>query len=680
MSKELNCKWYFGPQAKGNERGPNNPTALTFKGTKYHSLIRESIQNSLDAVDDKSRPVTVMFDYREFSGREFPEFFKLKEHIEGCLNKYPNDENGDKLFKPMLDYFSDFQTNQNIGYLRIVDTNTTGMHYSSNDSKSAFNAFISEGIASKPNGAGGSFGFGKAVFWMLSPISTVFVSSKADNNELNFVGQSKLCTHYLTPGDDLSPNGLYTTDGKGEVVTEESYIPEYFRPMQKGTSVYVLGAPYLDDTIRKELIKGVLRNFWMAVHCNKLVVKVDNVIIDREHLLELMELHFDLINNKEKEIFDYNPRYFYDIVKNAEQESDNYKLLQDTVEMNGVKVPIKFYIKKQPDAGGQFVFMRSPLMSVFSERLSTCKGVDGVFICDSEDGNNHLREMEDCSHDSWSRKNYEARGNIPSIVATHTLNAIKQYIREAVHLVLEQDAQESEQVVGLDKILTISTPKSINDQSRKDEIVDLETLFGKKDKYKEKEKNKVKNKKPSVRQPNQMKAAFDSEGRLLSNSGGKKKKRRIKPGPVKPGSLKNKSKEDENGKKGIYAVPIDVSYRTWSQVANEKVWHIIRIFSDKEIDNALIQVYGVDEEGKSVGLNIEEVIGYEPRVGEEFVDSTDFEDAKSESKGTLKQVKNAIGGVHVNANIPLTIKVRFNSDIKYSLRINSDKIVINENE
>ena len=167
INKELNCKWHFDPQAKGNEKGPNNPTALTFKGTKYHSLIRESIQNSLGAVEDKTRPVTVSFDYREFSGLEFPEFFTLKEHIQGCLDKYPNDENAKKLFIPMLDNFSGFlRSDQNIGYLRIVDSNTTGMHYDVTDPKSAFNAFISEGIVSKPNGAGGAFGFGKMLSCM----------------------------------------------------------------------------------------------------------------------------------------------------------------------------------------------------------------------------------------------------------------------------------------------------------------------------------------------------------------------------------------------------------------------------------------------------------------------------------------------------------------------------------
>lgn len=677
INKELNCKWHFDPQAKGNEKGPNNPTALTFKGTKYHSLIRESIQNSLDAVEDKTKPVTVSFDYREFSGTEFPEFFTLKKHIQGCLNKYPNDENAKKLFEPMLDKFEGFLlSDQKIGYLRIVDSNTTGMHYDVTDPKSAFNAFISEGIVSKPNGAGGAFGFGKAVFWMLSPISTVFVSSMTDN-EVNFEGQSKLCTHYIEDGPDLSPNGLYDTDGKGEVITDETKIPEYFRPKQKGTSVFVLGVKYISDDTKNELIEAVLRNFWMAIYRNKLVVQIEDVTIDKGHLSALMREHFDLANNKEKEIYEYNPRFFFDMVEKADDGIDGYKVINDSVEMNGKQCSVLLYLHKQQDAEGRFVFMRSPLMTVYSEKMSSCKGADGVFICESEDGNNHLREMEDCSHDSWSRPNYEARGNAPSIVAARSLNAIRELIRNAVRSELQQNALEAEQVAGLDKILTISTPKGADGESHKDDIVDPVNMLAKE---KMPEKNKIST--PTIRIPRQIKAKFDTQGRLLSNSGGKKKKRPIKPGPVKPGTLKNKSKEDENGQLGIFAVPVDVRYRTWSQTdENEIVWHIIRVFSDTEIDNALIQLYGVDEEGKSLGLNIEEAPGFEIRNGEEFVDNTDFDDTDDDSKAKSKQVMNALGGVHITANIPLTIKVRFNSNIKYSLRINSDRIeTSNENE
>lgn len=687
MSKELDCKWHFGLEAPGNEKGPNNSTKLSFGGTKYHSLIREAIQNSLDAVDDKAKPVTVSFDYSMFEGRDLPQFFKLNEHIKGCLDRWPEDENAKKQFRSMQRFFASSINNQEMGYLRIKDTNTTGMHYDATNptnSQSTFHAFLSEGSASKQDnkGAGGSFGFGKAVFWVVSPISTVFVSSKTDT-QTNFVGQTKLCTHYhsASPGTEFVSNGLYSTNGEGKIITEEHLIPEMFRTNEKGTSIYVLGAPYIDKSIRKELVEAVLRNFWMAIYREKLIVKIDHgrIVIDKEHLSELMNSYFeDSSNNNKKENFEYNPRYFYEIVVNAENgSSDEYKKLEGKVEMKGSDIPITLYIHKQQDAK-QFVFMRSPLMTVYTERTGSYKGVDGVFVCDDEKGNNHLREMEDWKHDSWTKENYIARKNNDPKEAASTLKAIKEYIKDVIKTELRQDAPDTQQIAGLDKILTISTPKGADDGSKKDDIVDPENLSNKKKEKQPKTKSKAK---PVVRHPREAKAKFDEQGRWLSNNGGKRKKRPLKPGPSKPGSMGNKSKEAPDGVTGIYAVPINVGYRTWSQVEEGQVWHIIRIFSKTDIDNAIIEVYGVDDEGRAIGLNIVEVDGnYEIRSGEEFVDNTDFEDTDFDSKAASKQVKNAIGNVRIEAQKPKTLKVRFNSNIKYSLRINTDKVETNESE
>ena len=681
MSKELNCKWFFGPQSPGNEKGPNDATEMSFKGSKYHSFIRESIQNSMDAVDDITKPVHVSFDYRQFSGMEFPEFFKLKEHIEGCLYNYPQDENAEKLFEPMLDYFKDSRLNQNIGYIRVTDTNTTGMHYDANDNRSPFKAFISEGVAAKTNkGSGGAFGFGKSVFWAMSPISTVFVSSKTDD-EVNFEGITRLCTHYVTPGRLLSPNGLYDTDGQGEVITDEKKIPEEFRPKQKGTTVFVLGASNIDDEIEKELVKAVLRNFWMAIYNNKLTVSIQNTLINKNSLDELMKKHFELQNVKTKDVSEYNPRFYYDIVANTENETDCYKLITEEISMFGKPCRIKLYLHRQQEALGYFIFMRSPLMTVYIDHMSSWKGMDGLFVCDSDEGNDILREMENYQHDSWNVKNYNGRRNNDEKGAKAAIRAINSLVSNTVRAELQSGAMETQQIAGLEEILSIQTPKGEGDASKKDDFLDIENIHDE-SKNKNKSSGKKKNEHQDVRQPKTTKGKIDANGRLRSNNGPKKGKRTI-PGPIKPGSQKQKSKEDEKGYKGIYAEPVDVSYRSWSQVKEDNsVWHIIRIFSDKEIDNAFIQLYAVNEDGSTIGVNIEEIIGdYKIRAGEEFVDQTDFQDKDESSKKSIKQVKNAISGVHINANIPLTLKVRFNSSIKYSLRINSDKIVTdNENK
>lgn len=672
MAKELDCKWYFGPQDPANRKGPNNATTMSFKDEDYNSLVRESIQNSLDAVKDKANPVEVSYAIRSFSGMDYPNFFKLKEHIQGCLDQFPNNENAEKRFRPMLDYFTESRLSQEISYLRIVDKNTTGMDYNETDTSTDLYKFLAEGVAQNKDGAGGAFGFGKDAFWALSPIGTVFVSSRT-NSQIHFAGLAKLCTHTVN-GEELVSNGQYCTNGKGLVISEESKIPQEFFPKEIGTSIFVLGMQSINESA---LIRSVLRNFWMAIHKRHLVVKVEQTTIDDQSLPMLMETCFSGIDEEEEiSNYKYSARDMYNIVVGAEAKEENFTYKDDgIVNMNGIACGVKLYMHKKPEAKGRVVFMRSPLMTVY-QQASVCKNADCVFICDSEDGNRFLRECEDYRHDLWHKNYYKARGNTNSIVASRAINGIYDFIKASVLSELQQDAPETEQVAGLDKILTISTPKGVEGESKKDDIVDPENLIDKKNRPQPKPRQK-----PIIRNPREAKARFDSEGRLLSNSGGKRKKRAIKPGPVKPGSLKNKSSESEEGKLGIYAIPVQVSYRTWSQTdENNKVWHLIRIFSDSEIDNALIQVYGVDEEGKSLGLNIEEVIGYKARIGEKFTDYSDFEDSNEESKGTDKQVNNAIGSVHINANIPLTLKVRFNSDIKYSLRINSDKIETDESK
>ena len=661
---EKNCKWVFGLQDDVNVKGPNNPTMMSFKDEDFHSLVRESIQNSLDAVDDPSKPVVVSFNCRSFNGLEYPSFFELKKHIEGCLTQFP--VQGKPLYGPMLDHFEDDKFKQQIYFLRITDSNTKGMTYVPNDDKSGFYRFISEGVAQDKKDAGGAFGFGKNAFWSLSPINTVFVSSKNKEGERCFAGISKLCTHSVD-GQLLVPYGKYTSNG--DVVLKEDEIPETFFPKETGTQVFVLGLNFKSSD-EEPLVKAVLRNFWMAIYKNKLVVKVEKTIIDKEHLSDLMSANFDLENPGLDKNYEYNPRVFYDIVTKAEENEDDYKIIEEPVLMDGKDCNSRLYIHLKKDAEGQFVFMRRQMMTIYTERKK-CKSAEGVFVCDSEDGNRFLRELEDYTHSSWNKKNYLARNHTNGIVATRAINAIRDFILESVAKELKQGAQETEQVDGLDEILTITTPKGVDDESKKDDIIDLEN-------YKEKKEKKEKSKKDkgskTIRQPRQTKAKSDPQGRLLSNSGGKRKKRPIKPGPIPPGNQKGKSKESPDGVPGIYAVPVDVSYRTWSQEENGQVWHIVRIFSSEDIDNAIIQLYAVDEDGKRTGLDIVDASGYEIRPGEEFVDSTDFDDSDENSKSTTKQVMNAFSGVNIKANIPQTIKVRFNSDLKYSLVLDTDKI------
>jgi len=92
--KDKNCKWHFGVlDGQGGDIGPNDPLVQNFKGNRYYSIVRESIQNSLDAVDDTTKPVRVSFTYFTLNKKSYPKFFEIEKHINKGLNYYSNNSN-----------------------------------------------------------------------------------------------------------------------------------------------------------------------------------------------------------------------------------------------------------------------------------------------------------------------------------------------------------------------------------------------------------------------------------------------------------------------------------------------------------------------------------------------------------------------------------------------------------
>ncbi len=103
MSKaELNCCWHFAQSLGGQDQGPNDAMGENFKKDPYDSLVREAIQNSIDAQADPNVPVIMSFKFKSTTSRNYPELFKIGRHIRGCLEMY-NDNNARKKFEPMLE-------------------------------------------------------------------------------------------------------------------------------------------------------------------------------------------------------------------------------------------------------------------------------------------------------------------------------------------------------------------------------------------------------------------------------------------------------------------------------------------------------------------------------------------------------------------------------------------------
>ena len=217
---ENGCKWYFGPEGPV-KNGPTNPSKGTFSSSPDIDMVREALQNSLDAKIEPNdeKPVIVKFSFTRMHSSEFPAFFALRDHIKASLDAYPDNDRAKEKFPTMISYLS----NKSGGYaeyvdlLTIGDYNTKGMPYEKGKDSLPFYAFLhSIGLSvDKPEESGGSNGVGKETLYNRSAIKAQLISTRTTDGQVVFQGATKLATH-KDPHDPNNPRasafGFYGQD------------------------------------------------------------------------------------------------------------------------------------------------------------------------------------------------------------------------------------------------------------------------------------------------------------------------------------------------------------------------------------------------------------------------------------------------------------------------------------
>lgn len=653
--REKNCKWYFADQPNGQEVGPNNAMEQSFKNHPYASLVRESIQNSLDAVLDKSVPVVVKFSFMEMQGFDYPEFFKLQDHIKGCLDYFPNNHNAKVTYGTMCKLFEGNKYHDHLGFIRVSDYNTKGMTYEEGNTDTPFYAFVrSAGVTVKDNSsAGGSFGFGKAAYYLLSPINTIIVSTCTADYQKYFEGAASLCTHIYN-GNKKMAFGYYD-DNNGKPISDESAIPAKFRRSEPGTDINILGFDP-DDTSEaaREMVEAVLRNFWMAIYNGKLVVEINDTIeIRKDNITEMMEQYFVDTDDSTRKSGYYNPRPYFDAVR-LTGTSSKYLLFEDALPLLG---HVCLYVFKSKGATDKIAYIRALQMLVYSKRTKTSHGLYGVFYCDSDKGNDLLRNMENPAHDEWKASNWRINGRAVG-TGRIALQELDNFITESLSNAFALKEKQAIDIKGLEEFLYIPTAYE------EDEELDSESYTGK-------ETGKLQDDGTSVTSDlteddtptitdgavppstghvmvNKTTSAINTTGGNLHSGHGEVNHKPKKPGIQKPGNASETSTEDVNGEKGLFATPISIPYRTFSQLEDGRMYHYIVLHSDEAIDNVRLHFYSVGEDNEKEELKI--------------ADS---------NIGNISG--NIIRDVHLSEG-RLRIRVRFTDNMKHAIKLKAEEL------
>lgn len=139
-----------------------------------------------------------------------------------------------------------------------------------------------------------------------------------------------------------------------------------------------------------------------------------------------MEQYFDGDDDNTRKSGYYNPRPYFDAVRLA-GTSSKYQLFEDNLPLLG---HVCFYVQKK-GAVDKIAYLRALQMLVYSKKNKTNYGMYGVFYCDSDKGNNLLRNMENPAHDEWKASNWRVNGK-PSGHGRVALQEMDNFINECL--------------------------------------------------------------------------------------------------------------------------------------------------------------------------------------------------------------------------------------------------------
>jgi hypothetical protein len=642
MGGQLN--WFFETN-KNTFSGANDPIHETFRAHPYYSIVRESIQNSLDVRLDNSKPVEVRFEIITINQAEHPQLFSLRAHIESCLDFHANNKQAHDLYSGMLKYLDE---NPSIKILKVSDYNTLGMHYDADDHLCPFTSFMGEGISSKSSGSGGSFGFGKGAYYVPSELRTILVSTIVENGQVFFQGRTRLASHKID-GEIKGKDGVFKIEEESPVTNIDD-ISVMFRRETRGTDVYILGMRH-DPNCGKEMVKSVLNNFWLAVHEDRLdvVIKTDdvNVKFDEKNLEEIMDEYFpdEVEQGQISEIYQWNPKAYYKSVKYAGQ-SDDFLLFKDDLDVLG---PVRLYVYRKETLQNRISFMRKPAMTVYKAGRSTLSGYAAVFVCDNDNGNEILRQMENAAHNEWKPENVRYVPKDEMQKYYDSKKQINEYVQGILKSISGVTNSSKIEVIGLSDFLSIpeelldeeesvpgmanNTREGISSENKSDDETGLITTSN--------TTIKIKTEGLSVNSVTASGGIGEGNDNILKGGGNKNDKNNPKPSPsIEPGNQIDKGSSDQSGDVKAY---IPIRFRIAATNDADGITHSLIINSENNYSGVTLNIKGGTDNGEEVELNL-----------------------KSVNQGYIKE--NEISGIELiqGKNI---IKVKFDDGIKHTLKL-----------
>lgn len=456
----INPFWHFVSNQSCGIYGLNDGNIVQFSYKVIDSLVRECIQNSLDArIQDSNNPVTVEFSQFKINTSEFPDNNNFYEVLNKCYSSNQDDPDPESFFKNALNIF----TNK-LNIMRISDYNTTGLTGSDTCKKgSVWSRLVKEqGTSNKSSTSGGSFGIGKSATFACSDLRTVFYSSLDINNIESHIGVAKLISFEDTPNNWTTGIGYYSNNEKLTAIQSQLFFNNYNRT-EPGTDIYIMGFRETEDLVHS-IVKSVISNFLVSIWKGELIVKIQAEYVDKTTL----EKHIaKLDKKKDKEIIDY----YYLLASNDSKIKKINLQIDDYGKEYGFKDnDCTLYLMDGDNLNRKIMMTRSAGMRLFDQnRISGSINFTGILMINGTNMNKAFRAMEVPSHDAWEPG--LCKGN--EKVAEKMYKDLRKYMKSQVLNAFANTNQNEIDAFGANDFLPDLTIKSDSKQTMLNIFSDL---------------------------------------------------------------------------------------------------------------------------------------------------------------------------------------------------------------
>lgn len=398
------CAWEFPKSGGGQLYGLNNAGVALFSADTIYSFTRETIQNSVDAVRDKTKPVEVTFELQNVERERVPGIRQLLEHIERARadvssNMTPEHflENGKTTFDAAIEVLN----RAKVPILRCGDANTTGLTGGELERDNAWVRLIRrQGSPAMHGAGGGSYGIGQMAPFAASLARTVFYGTKTETQQ-RFIGKSIWCS-VQDGADSLQHIGFYGSKaaiGRAPLDRAE-WLPAFAARSVIGTDIFVIGFRS-DGDWSAPVIDAVLTNFFAAIARKKLKVVVQGVSIDHASIEKVLG---ERIKKRSETA---HTKAAQTELRNTLMATRAYlKALASKPASTSIPKlgTVELFVARDDEGPEKVAHMRSPLMLVHERKFPVLSKYGAVFLCDTSDGNKLLREFEGPEHNSWVKK------------------------------------------------------------------------------------------------------------------------------------------------------------------------------------------------------------------------------------------------------------------------------------